>query len=294
MSDNFSLRRLEQLLWLNGLFESFSICSSHSSFDSPSPFFSTNLFEISILPLYISPFLSNSTNMAQNSSVYGLFALLILSIACFGIATSASVLSRNSAETDKRLRGMFEKSQAEAINDFYEQKALKMMSNPIDAHDSEPNLIKFIPVSMLDSLNKTGADPIKGDQVSAKYLIVKNIESSVKKGTSAKDQANDGDDGQDLIEEKINQADQHTKNGPRQTSFFGGQPGFGNAFTSSNPIMGGLLRPQTFPTFPAFPTLGPFTTRPPRPKTSIIGNSGGAMALTNDNVVVVNVLSGNY
>ena len=237
--------------------------------------------------------------MAQNSTVYGLYVVLVtilmLSIACFSIINAASVLDLNQGKTVQRLREMFEKSQAEAINNFYEQKALKMMANPVDALDSEPARIKFIPMSLLDSHNNTDANQLKGDQMSAKYLVVKQIESSMKKNESSTDEA---DDNEDSIKAKSNQSDQHGKNDARQSSYFGGLGGpqrFGNTFGSTNPMMGGFLRQPTFAALPAFPTISPFTTRPPRPpKSSIIGNNGGAMALTNDNVVVVNVLSGNY
>lgn len=81
----------------------------------------------------------------------------------------------------------------------------------------------------------------------------------------------------------------HSKQDARQSSFFSNLKLPGNPV--SNPIMGGF----SMPTFPPMPTLPVFTPRPPRPpKSSIIGNNGGSMALTNDNVVVVNVLSGNY
>lgn len=85
----------------------------------------------------------------------------------------------------------------------------------------------------------------------------------------------------------------------RQTSLF---PGFQLPTTpafpmsmNSNPLMSGLLKPPTFPHLPSLPPFPAFSApAAPRPKTSVIGNSGGPMALTNDNVVVVNVLSGNY
>lgn len=57
----------------------------------------------------------------------------------------------------------------------------------------------------------------------------------------------------------------------------------------------------TFPTLPKMPTLPPLLSLPtvsmkppPKPKMSVIGNDGGPMSLSNDNVVVVNVLSNNW
>lgn len=92
-------------------------------------------------------------------------------------------------------------------------------------------------------------------------------------------------------------------NEARQSSLFNSfklpasQP-FANPFGTYNPLMNNLLKPPSLPTLPMLPTLPTFQLPSPRPsrppKSSIIGNNGGSMALTNDNVVVVNVLSNNY
>ena len=85
----------------------------------------------------------------------------------------------------------------------------------------------------------------------------------------------------------------------RQSSLFSGlKSPFNPTFPTSlgaNPLMNNLLHPPSFPTLPSLPTFPQATPKPPRPpKSSVIGNNGGSMALTNDNVVVVNVLSNNY
>lgn len=96
----------------------------------------------------------------------------------------------------------------------------------------------------------------------------------------------------------------------RQSSFLSGLKLPGTNPLNPNPFGGGLFHTPSFPslptmplmpTVPVLPTLPPLPTLPiltpkppPRPKTSIIGDSAGPMSLTNDNVVVVNVLSGNW
>lgn len=91
-----------------------------------------------------------------------------------------------------------------------------------------------------------------------------------------------------------------SQNEARQSGLFSGfmpnimatnplqQPSFG--LTGTNPLfegMGNLLKQTKNPFAPATPKPAP----PPR--SSLIGNNGGSTALTNDNVVVVNVLSYN-
>lgn len=91
----------------------------------------------------------------------------------------------------------------------------------------------------------------------------------------------------------------YAQNEARQSSFFSG-------LGRMNPLAGGdLFKPISMPTFPKLPDLTasmkpqqppvvPTLPPPaPKPKTSIIGGGSGPMALTNDNVVVVNVLSSN-
>lgn len=67
----------------------------------------------------------------------------------------------------------------------------------------------------------------------------------------------------------------------------------------SNPLaMNSLFQAPKIPTMPTLPALPTFSLSTPKPtlraKSSIIGNNGGPMSLTNDNVVVVNVLSNNW
>lgn len=70
---------------------------------------------------------------------------------------------------------------------------------------------------------------------------------------------------------------------------------------ATNPLMSGFMQQPSIPALPALPSFPSFaslakpsTPKPyAPPKTSIIGNNGGPMAMTNDNVVVVNVFSNN-
>lgn len=92
------------------------------------------------------------------------------------------------------------------------------------------------------------------------------------------------------------------KNDARQASLFSNlmgpalpslsPPSFSGV--SSNPFVSNILSTPQLPKLPTF-TLPSPTPKPAKPpKSSIIGNNGGTTALTNDNVVVVNVLSNNY
>lgn len=98
----------------------------------------------------------------------------------------------------------------------------------------------------------------------------------------------------------------HSKNDARQSSLFSGLGLGGSNSAFQNPLASGMFKPMTLPPIPTLPALSlepptaglpssPLAPPPPPPrppKTSILGG-GGPMALTNDNVVVVNVFSNN-
>lgn len=95
-----------------------------------------------------------------------------------------------------------------------------------------------------------------------------------------------------------NHVESHQGNDARQTSLFSNlrpptMPTLPNLGT--NPFSNNLLgTPPQLPKLPTFSLPNPSQLTPPRPpKTSIMGNNGGYTSLTNDNVVVVNVLSNN-
>lgn len=100
----------------------------------------------------------------------------------------------------------------------------------------------------------------------------------------------------------LSQHQNHTSHSEaRQSSFLTGLHLPGTNPLGSNPLANNLFqsaKPFQLPTMPSFPPLPsiPMMTPkpPPQPKSSIIGNNGGPMSLTNDNVVVVNVLSNNW
>lgn len=236
-------------------------------------------------------FIELINNMTGSCITLELFALLniIFLFSMIRISNSASINDLHDARSIQRLRNMLDRSRALAINNFYEQQALKMMVSSNVTHQ-QPTIL-FVPITSDDSSQSSNKDGESRNE----YLIMSHL--------GRDETGHEAIDNEELITRNSNGT--HTSNAKsdaRQSSLFGGLPssGFGNGFGSSNPLMNNLFKPPTFPTLPplTFPTLAPFrpfgqqTTR--QPKTAIIGNGGGAMALTNDNVVVVNVLSGNY
>lgn len=90
----------------------------------------------------------------------------------------------------------------------------------------------------------------------------------------------------------------HQSNDARQSALFSNfRPPTMAALPNlgTNPFSNNLFK--TSPQLPKLPTFAlptPSQLTPPKPpKTSILGNNGGYTTLTNDNVVVVNVLSNN-
>lgn len=214
-----------------------------------------------------------------------LLGALLVALALSGQGHSAPVLDLKNPDVVQRLREMFDKDQTQAINDFYEQQALSAMTNPISSHPNGP-VTRLVPISFVN----LDAGKNASQQPSWKYVVVAPKENEDKDDTT----------GQSIAINSNGTHEAHLKSDARQSSLFGAFPstGFGNGgLGSSNPFnsgVGGLMRPPSLsmPSMAPFRPFGPQTTR--APKTAIIGNGGGAMAMTNDNVVVVNVLSGNY
>lgn len=202
-----------------------------------------------------------------------------------------------------RLKQMFLESSLDAINRNYPRQGHNPALNQSvgdsgqDSSDKDSDARRDVKAKFIAYTN----EPARGGIQKSDAIVGKN-------NLTNSDDASDDDKLSKLIHKDVNDNHNHA----RQSSLFPGlvSPALGNSFGlgggNTNPLMNGaLLRPpsvfgnmpslQSFH-LPAFPNnqqqqqFAPF--RPP--KTSVIGNGGGAMALTNDNVVVVNVLSGNY
>lgn len=219
-----------------------------------------------------------------------LASILMVALAVSSLESAPVTLDPKDPATMQRLREMFVRGQTQAINDFYEQKALKAMTN---SSQTEPSM-RFIPIAS-SSPNGSASGQVGSGLV--KYLIVKPMIQDKNGETKEDDQV--------FLIKTNGTHEAHLRSDARQSSLFGGFPsgglgngfgnGFGNGLGSSSPFGGGLLRPPSLSAFPTLAPFGPFGHQQTRqPKSAIIGNGGGAMALTNDNVVVVNVLSGNY
>lgn len=214
--------------------------------------------------------------------------LVVIAISMLVRVESAPSLDLNDPKTVQRLREMFQNSHQQSISDYYEQEALKMMTN-IAADSERKDKSKIIPIALLNPEAK-----INGSNINEQLMKNLFVRYDVNESKASEDQE------VTLQPKSTHHNNDHIKSDPRQSSLFnsyGFAPnnGFGNAFNSPNPLGGFLVARPTLPTLPQFPAFNPLVPRSTRPpKTSIIGNNGGPMALTNDNVVVVNVLSGNY
>lgn len=217
----------------------------------------------------------------------------------------------NSPKDLERLRAMFLGSQLQAIQNYQQRQALAHLNQGNSSSQDQSQVLKdqsihVVPLSALPALSTDG-----GNSSAHQFILYQSLRAN------ASGQESNSDDKDDDRLAKLVSHDANFKNDARQSSLFPGlvSSNFGNSFGvgggNTNPLMNGaLFRQPMVPTPMRMPHLssspfGSLTTltltgqRPqqqqqPRPKSSIIGNTGGSMALTNDNVVVVNVLSGNY
>lgn len=186
------------------------------------------------------------------------------------IAAPSKVSLENDAE---RLRKMFQLSQLQAIKGYFEQRMPHLQGVGVSQNNASHGPIGHseqvlaMPLSTYQSLIDSQRDGNKsGDE--------KDLALELSSTTSRPDT------------NKHN----HLHNEARQGSLFSGL----SPPSLMNP-MNNFLRPPSLPALPSLPAFQmPMPRPPPPPKTSIIGGGGGPMALTNDNVVVVNVFSGNW
>lgn len=177
----------------------------------------------------------------------------------------------------QRLKSMFQRSHMQAIKNYYEQQALKMLG-PGVSNSSHVDAIQdpVIPADLFKSSHQTLANGTETVSESDKTSENNEDESTVKKNIE-------------------NNHDHYLHNDARQSSLFSAfrPPSLISPLGTTIP-MNNLFRPPTLPSLPTLQLPRPAPRPPSPPKTSVIGNSGGPMALTNDNVIVVNVLSGNW
>lgn len=179
----------------------------------------------------------------------------------------------------ERLREMFARSHELALAGLYEFGPL----NPLKHKSKE--LATVSDGNLIQKSSIINEAPGVGDDIAS--VIDNKLKQTVTNGSLKVNEETRDQDKKNLHH------DVHAKSDARQSSLFSSfRPSF-PTLGSTNPLMGSFLRPPSLPTLPTmatFPT--PYQPPPRQPKTSVIGNSGGPMALTNDNVVVVNVLSG--
>ena len=194
------------------------------------------------------------------------------------------------AKNIDRLRKKVAESEKLAQQSMFEIKLMEMLA------DTVPN-------AAAKGLPNIGWGPAKVESASreAKLLDGKSVSSTGDKTSSGVvAQPSEKITDEDLLpvdSSKVKQANStHLHNDARQASLFQGFRPFNNPLGQTYPLGGGLVQSPSFPQMPSFQSFPSLPTFPRRqqPKTSIIGGGGGPMALTNDNVVVVNVLSSNF
>lgn len=226
-----------------------------------------------------------------------------------------------------RIKGMFRDSQRLATDSLFELNALEQLKHNFNVHNKasingkgpleiteENNLLvhrddkngeKQYQISTVQNKQSNGSqNRILG--ANGVQSIMPTADIVIKEVDMTKKDSSERPEKSSVIDERKGNTNS------RQSNIFSGFT-FPGAATFPNPLLGGagglnsnpfltnLMRSPTLPTLPGLPTLPPLpkfplaTPKPPRPpKSSVIGNNGGTMALTNDNVVVVNVLSNNY
>lgn len=213
----------------------------------------------------------------------------------------ASQLSRKEVE---RLRQMFRGSHKLATESLDELNILRHLQEKFGVHSSgsmgQNGLVEKDSHKL--TVHRDGKDHDDNQ-----YQISSKMADNPRNGTATTAKAPADDD--IVVEERPNPqgSNLHSDSYARQSSLFSGfnfpaNPALGAGLAGSNPFLSRLAQPPSFPilpslpTLPALPTFPLVTPKPPKPaKSSIISNTnGGPMALTNDNVVVVNVLSNNY
>lgn len=213
----------------------------------------------------------------------------------------ASQLSRKEVE---RLRQMFRGSHKLATESLDELNILRHLQEKFGVHSSgsmgQDGLVEKDSHKL--TVHRDGKD--HGDN---QYQISSKTMDKPKNGTATTAKAPVDDD--IVVEERPNSqnGNLHSDSHARQSSLFSGfnfpaNPALGTGLSGSNPFLSRLAQPPSLPSLPSLPALPSLPTFPlvtPKPakppKSSIISNNnGGPMALTNDNVVVVNVLSNNY
>jgi hypothetical protein len=232
-----------------------------------------------------------------------------------GCAPSAALDELASSSNAARLKQMFLDSQIDAIRNYHEHQTLERLKDA--SNQTGPNRPSFPTIQVIpltgDARNKSLRELFAEFQNSpTKWTQQALVNSSNGNDTSNENDVNNDDNVDDKLTKSVQHDTKDLKNDARQSSLFPGvvSPAFGNSFGigggNTNPLVNGaFLRPPSafavLPTMPTMPSLHGFRLptgqqqqAPRPPKTSVIGNGGGSMAMTNDNVVVVNVLSGNY
>lgn len=176
---------------------------------------------------------------------------------------------------------------------------LVLATEPLAINKEHSNIVDPTKVERLRQMFKGSYDLALEGMYEAKVLnALKGVPSA-----SLAQIAQDHDDAIINQTPQVSHSNVGLKSDARQSSLFSSfrPPVLSGLGSSTNPVLGSspfmsnlLSRPSELPKFPAFSLIGA-TPKPPKPaKSSIIGNNGGTTALTNDNVVVVNVLSNNY
>lgn len=230
--------------------------------------------------------------------------IIVLAEAFSPIATQVTQrVSQMDQKEVERLRKMFRESHKLAMETMDELSILKLLGHSFKVHGS---------ASVGDNGNAE-EDKHKltvhhdGKSGDSRYHISTKDKPMRRPGddTTGSKQADQAEE--DIVVEQVQgtrDGTSHADSNARQSSLFSGfklpsSPAFANTFSGASPFLSNLAQPPTLPTLPKLPTLPTLpviTPKPPKPpKSSIISNNnGGPMALTNDNVVVVNVLSNNY